>query len=59
MFGDIVERFSDLSHFAAVLGRRDQLDEFLQTTDGGDTTIFGANCVLSEDTIRQSEDCII
>ena len=59
VFGDIVERFSDLSHFAAVLGRRDQLDEFLQTTDGGDTTIFGANCVLSEDTIRQSEDCII
>ena len=49
VFGDIVERFSDLSQdeslvqfFAAVLERRDQLDEFLQTPDGGDTTIVGA-----------------
>ena len=63
VFGDIVERFSDLSQdenlvqfFAAVLERRDQLDEFRQTLDGGDTTIVGANCVLSEDTISQSED---
>ena len=34
----------------------DQLDEFLQNPDGGDTTIVGANQVLSEDTMRQSED---
>ena len=50
VFGDIVlllvERFSDLSQdenlvqfFAAVLERRDQLDEFLQALDGGDTNI--------------------
>jgi hypothetical protein len=58
-----VERFGDLNvdenliqFFAAVLERRDKLDECLQTPDGGDTTIVGANCVLSEDMISQSED---
>ena len=43
VFGDIVERFSDLSQdeslvqfFAAVLERRDQLDDYQATLDGGD-----------------------
>ena len=53
VYGDIAERFSDLTEdeslvqfFAAVLTRRDQLDKFIQTPDGGNSTIVGANCVL-------------
>ena len=63
VYSDIVERFSDLTDdeslvqfFAAVLERRDQLDKCLQTPDGGNKTIVGANCVLSKDMISQSED---
>ena len=63
VYDDLVERFGDLNidenlvqFFAAVLDRRDKLDKCLQTPDGGDTTIVGANCVLSEDMISQSED---
>ena len=66
VYDDIVERFGDLNvdenliqFFAAVLERRDKLDKCLQTLDGGDTTIVGANCVLSKDMISQSEDCIL
>ena len=66
VYDDIVERFSDLNvdenliqFFAAVLERRDKLDKCLHTPDGGDTTIVGANCVLSKDMISQSEDCIL
>ena len=43
VYGDIVERFSDLSQdeslvqfFAAVLERRDQLDDYQATLDGGE-----------------------
>ena len=54
VFGDLTELYSDLTSdeglvqfFTAVLERRDQLDKYLQTPDGGTTTIVGANCFSS------------
>ena len=54
VFGDLTEIYSDLTSdeglvqfFTAVLERRDQLDKYLQTPDGGAPTIVGANCVPS------------
>ena len=51
------EMFGDLHFFTAVLARRDQLDKFLETPDGGATTIVGANC-HPRDAIFQSRDSI-
>ena len=52
--GDLTEPYSDLTSdkglvqfFTAVLERRDHLDKFLQTPDGGTNTIVGANCFSS------------
>ena len=66
VFGDIVERFSDLSQdeslvqfFAAVLERRDQLDDYQATLDGGDSSIVGANCVSFGDITSQSEESLL
>ena len=54
MFGDLTEMYTDLTtdeglveFFTAVLTRRDQLDKYLQSPDGGATTIVGANCIPS------------
>ena len=64
VFGDLTEIYSDLTSdeglvqfFNAVLARMDQLDQFLQTPDGGATTIVGANCI-PRDAISQSRDSI-
>ena len=52
VFGDLTAIYTDLNSdeglvqfFSAVLARRDQLDKYLQSPDGGATTIVGANCV--------------
>ena len=54
VFGDLTEMYTDLTtdeglveFFTAVLTRRDQLDKYLQSPDGGATTIVGANCIPS------------
>ena len=54
VFGDLTEIYSDLTSdeglvqfFTAVLARRDQLDKYLQSPDGGAPTIVGANCIPS------------
>ena len=64
VYNDLMEWVGDvdknlIQFFAALLERRNKLGKCLQAPDGGDTTIVGADCVLSEDMISQSEDDIL
>ena len=66
VYNDIVEWVGDLDVnknlfqlLAALVERINKLGKCLKTPYGGDTTIVGADCVLSEDMINQSEDDIL